>query len=97
MEYDLDHLRQHSVFNFKGQYVIEECNLFGFLFLFDGIDFTICYGLGHHGHSHIFALNRLMIGWTLLLGNLLLLCARFDILTVALLRIQVFWDVMLCH
>jgi hypothetical protein len=62
--------------------------LFGFLVLFDGIDFIICYGLGHHGHSHIFALNGLMIGWTLLLGNLLLVCARFDILTVVLLRIQ---------
>jgi hypothetical protein len=90
MEYDLDHLRQYSVFIFKGQCVIEECNLFAFLVLFDGIDFIIFYGLGHHGHSHIFALNGLLIGWTLLFGNLLLVCARFDILTVALARIQVF-------
>jgi len=90
MERDLGHLQKYSVFIFKGQYVIEECNLFGFLVLFDGIDFVICFGLGHHGHSHIFALNGLMIGWTLFLGNLLLVCTRFDILTVVLLRIQVF-------
>jgi len=97
MEYNLDHLRQNSVFIFKGHYVKEECNLFGFLVLFNGIDFIVWYGLGHHGHSHIFALNGLMFGWTLLLGNLLLVCARFDILTVVLVRIRVFCDVMLCH
>jgi len=60
MEYDLDHLSQNNVFIFKGHYVKEECNLFGFLVLFNGIDFIACYGLGPHGHSHVFALNGLM-------------------------------------
>ena len=76
MEYDLDHLRQNSVFIFKGHYVKEECSLFEFLVLFHCIDFIVCYGLGHHGHSNIFALKGLMFGWTSLLGNLLLVCAR---------------------
>jgi hypothetical protein len=47
--------------------------------LFNGIDFIIYYGLGHHGIP-TYTLKE-PFGWTLLHGNLLLKCARFNILS----------------